>query len=181
MAGKQAIFFDRDGTIIFDAHYPKYPEQVRLFPGVGESLSACKKQGMLLVLVSNQSGIGRGLITPEQADTVHDTVLNCLAQFGISLDGVYYCPHAPEEVCACRKPSPEMILRAAVELNIDLSRSYMIGDKESDIEAGKRAGCRTILLKQPGKSNSCGTMAGYAAGNWHEIAEYVLLDVAKES
>ena len=181
MAGKQALFFDRDGTIMHDAHYPKYPEQVRLLPGVGEALMACKRKGMLLVLVSNQSGVGRGLITPEQADTVHDRVVDCLSKFEISLDGFYYCPHAPEEMCLCRKPSPEMILRAAADLDIDLSCSYMVGDKESDIEAGKRAGCRTILVKQAEKNASRGITAGYVAANWQEIVDYILLDAAEGS
>jgi D-glycero-D-manno-heptose 1,7-bisphosphate phosphatase len=181
MAGKQAVFFDRDGTIMHDAHYPKYPEQVRLLPGVGEALMACKRKGMLLVLISNQSGIGRGLITPEQAGRVHERVANCLSQFEVSLDGVYYCPHAPEERCPCRKPSPEMVLRAAADLGIDLSRSYMVGDKESDIEAGKRAGCQTILIEQAEKPTSPGVTAGYRAGNWQEILDYILLDAGKES
>jgi D-glycero-D-manno-heptose 1,7-bisphosphate phosphatase len=121
------------------------------------------------------------LITPEQADRVHERVVNCLSQFKVSLDGVYYCPHAPEEMCPCRKPSPEMVLRAAADLDIDLSRSYMVGDKESDIEAGNRAGCRTILIGQAEKPASPGMTAGYAAGNWQEILDYILLDGFKEA
>jgi D-glycero-D-manno-heptose 1,7-bisphosphate phosphatase len=181
MAGKQAIFFDRDGTIMHDAHYPKSPDQVSLLPGAGEALAVCRRKGMLLVLVSNQSGIGRGLITPEQAAVVHEKVVDCLSRFDVLLDGVYYCPHAPEEMCLCRKPSPEMLFRAASDLNIDLSRSYMVGDKESDIEAGRRAGCRTILIEQGGQSTFPQATAGHSAGNWQEILDYIRDDAAKGS
>jgi D-glycero-D-manno-heptose 1,7-bisphosphate phosphatase len=176
-----AVFFDRDGTIMHDAHYPRHPDQVRLLPGAGEALMALKRKGMLLVLISNQSGIGRGLITPEQAEAVHEKVMNCLSQFEVCLDGAYYCPHAPEEKCSCRKPLPEMVLRAAHDLDIDLSSSYMVGDKESDIEAGKRAGCRTILIEHGEKPASLRVAAGYRADNWREILDYILLDAGTKN
>jgi D-glycero-D-manno-heptose 1,7-bisphosphate phosphatase len=143
----RAVFLDRDGTVIVDQVYPKAAEQVCLLAGAGEALAMIKESGFALVLISNQSGIGRGLITPKEAEEVHQAVVARLAEYGVQLDGAYYCPHAPEEACTCRKPSPEMLLRAAKELNLDLPESFMVGDNPSDIEAGKRAGCRTILFR----------------------------------
>jgi D-glycero-D-manno-heptose 1,7-bisphosphate phosphatase len=144
----RAVFLDRDGTVIVDQIYPKAAEQVCLVAGAGEALAMIKESGFALVLISNQSGIGRGLITPKEAEEVHQAVVARLAEYGVRLDAAHYCPHAPEEACTCRKPSPEMLLRAAKDLNLDLAESFMVGDKPSDIEAGKRAGCRTILLTQ---------------------------------
>ena len=142
----RALFLDRDGTIIRDQVYAKDARQVCLLAGAGEALARIQASGFALVLISNQSGIGRGLITPEEAGEVHQAVVARLAEYGVRLDAAYYCPHAPEEACGCRKPSPALLLRAAKELDLDLARSFMVGDKASDIEAGKRAGCRTILL-----------------------------------
>ncbi len=145
-AEQRAIFLDRDGTIIHDVGYPRDPQQVQLLPGVAEVLARLQQEGWLLVLVSNQSGIGRGMVTAEEAERVHKQVVASLAAHGVELAAAHYCPHAPEEMCTCRKPSPEMLMRAARDLGIDLVQSYMIGDKISDVEAGRRAGCRTILL-----------------------------------
>ena len=144
--GRQAVFLDRDGTIIFDHGYLRAAQQVHLLAGAGEALAKIQAHGFALVLVSNQSGIGRGLITAQEADLVHQAFVMALADHGVRLDAAFYCPHAPEEACVCRKPSPEMLLRGARELGVDLSGSFLVGDKPSDIEAGKRAGCRTILL-----------------------------------
>jgi len=143
----RAVFLDRDGTIILDRGYLKAAQQVCLFAGAGEALAKIQAHGFALVLVSNQSGIGRGLISREEAEQVHQAVVARLAEYGVRLDAALYCPHAPAEECRCRKPSPEMFLRAAKELDLDLARSFMVGDQASDIEAGKRAGCRTILLR----------------------------------
>jgi histidinol-phosphate phosphatase family protein len=140
----RAVFLDRDGTVIEDVGYPRDPEQVRFLPGALAGLAALRAAGWLLVVISNQSGIGRGLITPEEAEAVHARFECELGDAGISLAGARYCPHAPAEHCSCRKPSPEMILDAASSLGIDLAASYMVGDKESDVEAGRRAGTRTI-------------------------------------
>ena len=142
----RAVFLDRDGTIILDHGYLKEARQVCLLAGACEALAKIKAYGFALVLVSNQSGIGRGLITPQQADQVHQAFVERLAEHGVRLDAVFYCPHTPAEGCRCRKPSPEMFLRAAGELDLDLARSFMVGDQATDMEAGKRAGCQTILL-----------------------------------
>jgi D-glycero-D-manno-heptose 1,7-bisphosphate phosphatase len=146
MPSRRAVFLDRDGTIIHDRAYPRDPALVELLPGAANGLTILRERGLLLVVVSNQSGLARGLVTPAEAEAVHRRFLECLAESGITLDGVYYCPHGPGEGCPCRKPTPGLLLQAAEELKIDLKRSFMTGDKRSDVEAGIRAGCTSILF-----------------------------------
>lgn len=170
----RAIFFDRDGTIIYDMVYPRNPELVQFLPGVREALVKLKKCGYQLVLVSNQSGVGRGILTHEEAEQVHQRVVSSLEEVNVKLDASYYCFHAPEEHCTCRKPSPEMLLRAAGEMNLDLNRSFMVGDSDSDIEAGKRAGCKTIFLTNGVTSARPQVNSDFAAADWLTILEYIL-------
>jgi D-glycero-D-manno-heptose 1,7-bisphosphate phosphatase len=170
---RPAVFLDRDGTLIEDTGYPRDPNRVRLLSGSAEALRVLEAHGLLLVVISNQSGIGRGIIAPAEADAVADRFVECLAEHGASVHASYYCPHAPDEQCPCRKPAPGMLLRAAAEWGIALERSFMVGDKPSDVEAGKRAGCRTIHLTLASKD-------GYAAGadctarEWSEVVAYIL-------
>jgi D,D-heptose 1,7-bisphosphate phosphatase len=171
---RRAVFLDRDGTIIWDRGYVKDARDVGLLANVGEALAAIKRHGFALVLISNQSGIGRGMITPAQAEEVHQAVVARLVEFGVGLDAVFYCPHTPEENCPCRKPSPEMLLRAASELDLDLPRSFMIGDKACDVEAGKRAGCRTILLTANPALAESQPKADAIAADWTEVLHCVL-------
>jgi len=173
-ADKRAILFDRDGTIIYDLGYPRDPEQVRLLPGVGEALFELQRQGFRLVLVSNQSGVGGGWLSQEDVEQVDRRVMACLAEHGVRLDGVYYCFHAPWEECDCRKPSPGLLLRAGEELGVDLAHSFMVGDKPSDIEAGRRAGCRTILLATNPPSGPLNPARDYVAADWSEAVRYIL-------
>jgi D,D-heptose 1,7-bisphosphate phosphatase len=145
-ARRRAIFLDRDGTVTIDTGYPSDPDEVELLPGAADGLRTLRDRGWALVLVSNQSGVGRGLITPEQAQVVHDRLMVTLRASGVELDGAYYCPHAPDDACECRKPRSGLLRRAAAELRLDLAGSVMVGDRQSDVEAGKEAGCRTVLL-----------------------------------
>jgi histidinol-phosphate phosphatase family protein len=169
----KAVFLDRDGTIIYDVGYPKDPEQIQLLPGVIEALNSLKKHRFKLIIVSNQSGIGRGILTLNEVEQINRHVVSILGKNGISIDATYYCPHAPEERCSCRKPSPEMLLRAAKDLNLDLGRSFLIGDKLSDIEAGKRAGCKTILLRNNSTAEEIRTTPDFIASNWPEALRYI--------
>lgn len=171
---RRAVFLDRDGTIIFDRGYLKAAQQVCLLAGAGEALATLQQQGFALVLISNQSGIGRGLITPEQAEQVHQAVVARLRKYGVQLDAAFYCPHTPAENCGCRKPSPQMFLRAAKELGLDLARSFMVGDKPCDIEAGKRAGCRTILLKPRESMSPTELQPDRIASDWPEVLQHLL-------
>jgi D-glycero-D-manno-heptose 1,7-bisphosphate phosphatase len=168
---RRAVFMDRDGTLIHDVGYPKDPGAVHLLPGAATALADLKEQGFLLIVISNQSGIGRGLVTPEQARQVHAEVESQLADFKVRLDGAYYCPHAPEDGCVCRKPSPGLLLRAARDLPIDLSRSFMVGDKISDLEAGRAAGCHTVYFTA--EPDAKVSLADFVASNWAEAAKFI--------
>ncbi|HOK65673.1 MAG TPA: HAD-IIIA family hydrolase [Anaerohalosphaeraceae bacterium] len=156
MTQNKAVFLDRDQTLIEDPGYINHPSQVRLLPGVAQALIQLKKMGYLLVVVSNQSGVARGLVTEEVLQQIHHQLKKLLADEGAYLDAIYYCPFHPEGVIPkyrcesdLRKPNPGMLLKAAQDLSIDLSRSWMIGDSFRDIEAGIRAGCKTILIESP--------------------------------
>ena len=146
-----AIFLDRDGTLNEDPGYISDPDSVKLFPETGEALSALKKNGFLLIVISNQSGIARGLLEKKDVEAVNSKINSLLAKNKVKIDAFYYCPAHPdynsEEECECRKPSPKLIFDAAKDFNIDLNKSYLIGDAVSDINCGKNAGVKTILVK----------------------------------
>ncbi|QXE92247.1 D-glycero-beta-D-manno-heptose 1,7-bisphosphate 7-phosphatase [Geomonas subterranea] len=153
MGKQRAVFLDRDGTINEEVQYLSRVEDFRLIPGVPYALQRLKDAGFLLVVVTNQSGVGRGLYDETALQAVHDRMHEELGVFGITIDACYFCPHHPEHAvghyrveCSCRKPSPGMLEQAAVDLDIDLSRSYMIGDKLGDIEAGLNAGCTSLMV-----------------------------------
>lgn len=149
----RAVFLDRDGTLVHPRHYPARPEDLRLYEGVGPGLRRLQAAGFLLVVITNQSGIARGLFGEADLRRMHDHLAAELAALDVRLDGVYHCPHHPDGTipelairCECRKPQPGMLLRAAAELQTDLARSWFVGDILDDVEAGNRAGCRTILV-----------------------------------
>ena len=148
----KAIFLDRDGTLNPDPGFISRPEDFNLFEGVTEALKKLKCAGYLLILITNQSGISRGLITEKQLEAVHNKLKRLLKEAGAELDGIYYCPHHPEHpykgisVCNCRKPAPGLILKAIEEHNIDSSRSYMIGDRKSDIKIGLNSNVQPIFI-----------------------------------
>ncbi len=150
---RRAVFLDKDGTLIEDVPYNVDPERIRLLPRVVEGLSGLHQAGYLLIVVSNQSGVARGYFGPEALRAVDARVRELLARERVPLTGFYFCPHHPQGVvepyaveCACRKPKPGLILRAAEEHGVDLARSWLVGDILHDVEAGRRAGCRTVLI-----------------------------------
>jgi D-glycero-D-manno-heptose 1,7-bisphosphate phosphatase len=145
-SGRKAFFFDRDGTLMIDRGYMRTGEDVQLFPDAISTLTELRRRGFLLIVVSNQSGIGRGLITEAEAQAVSDRFSSLLSEHGVILDAVHWCPHLPEEACQCRKPEPGMLRRAATDLGIDLGQSYMVGDRHTDCEAGERVGCIPVLI-----------------------------------
>jgi len=160
---EKAIFLDRDDTLIEDPGYISNPDQLKLLDGVPESLIQLKALGYKLIVVSNQSGVARGIVTEKKLEKIHDRLKQLLAEKDAFLDRIYYCPYHPEGVVPkyrkesnCRKPNPGMLLRAVAEMDIDLEQSWCIGNGDRDIEAGKRAGCKTILIDVPyrQKSNS---------------------------
>jgi D-glycero-D-manno-heptose 1,7-bisphosphate phosphatase len=173
-----AAFLDRDGTLIEDVGFPRHPELVRLVDGAAAALRRLVAANLSLVVVSNQSGIGRGLITGDEARSVHERFIALLGDEEIILDGAKYCPHAPEAGCDCRKPRPGMILEAAENLHLDLGCSFMIGDKLSDVEAGERAGCRTVLLG-PGTAEGESTRGpDFVASDWGAAVRPILESVS---
>jgi len=163
---RRALFVDRDGTLIVDVGYPRDPALVEPLPGAIDALRALGDR-FAPVIVSNQSGLGRGLITDAEARAVHDRVIDVFARAGVGFAGAYYCPHAPDAGCPCRKPAPGLLLDAARELDLDLARSVMLGDKLSDILAGRTAGCGHTIRLGPdvdgaGGSQRCDDWAAVA-------------------
>src|SRR2546421_6041549 len=154
-AGRRApaLFLDRDGTLVHPRHYPSRPEDLRLYDGLGPYLRCLQESGFRLVVVTNQSGIARGYFTEANLRQMHEHLAAQLARIGVRLDAIYHCPHHPDGAipalavrCTCRKPQPGMVLRAAAALSLDPRHSWLVGDILDDVEAGNRAGCRTILV-----------------------------------
>ena len=148
-----AVFLDRDGVLIEDVHYLSCVEQIRLIDGAAAAIKRLNEAGLPVVVVTNQSGVAHGHFPEERIAEVHSYLDRLLAEEGASVSRYYHCPHHPSEgirpyrvSCACRKPNPGMFLAAADELGLNLNQSWMIGDKISDLEAGHRAGCRTVLV-----------------------------------
>lgn len=154
MMKQRAIFLDKDGTLIEDLPYNVDPNRIRLTPGVGEALARLYATGYQFFIITNQSGVARGYFAEEALAAVEARLRDLLArEAGVPLAGFYYCPHHPDGVvpaytrlCSCRKPAPGLLFRAAQDHNIDLQQSWFVGDILNDVEAGRRAGCRTILL-----------------------------------
>jgi len=142
-----AIFLDRDGTLNPDSGYLSSLDQFRFYKGTLDVLEQLAKKGFQFVVVTNQSGVGRGIIPPNALEEIHNFVLSSFKDRNIPLLGIYYCPHRPDEGCNCRKPKPGLFKRVAEEHSIRLETSYIIGDSVSDIEAGKRLGMTTVLVR----------------------------------
>lgn len=145
---KYCLFLDRDGTINEEKHYLKDPDELELIPGAAQAIREANHLGLKVVIVSNQSGIARGILTSEDVNRVNHRLVELLREEGAAVDEIYYCPHDATETngCTCRKPNSGMFLQAQKEHNIDLKRSIMVGDRLSDMEAGKRLGMMTMLV-----------------------------------
>jgi D-glycero-D-manno-heptose 1,7-bisphosphate phosphatase len=150
---RRAVFLDRDGTINVEKDYLHRIDDFEFIEGAPEAIRRLRESGYLVIVVTNQSGIARGLFDLRQVGILHEHMQMELAKTGAAVDGFYICPHHPREGkgeflqdCDCRKGKPGLLLQAAIDHGIDLSRSYMIGDKRADIEAGKAAGCESILV-----------------------------------
>lgn len=183
----RAVFLDRDGTLCVEIkEHLRDASQIQLLPGLFPALRQLRERGFELIVVTNQSGVARGYFTEAKLTTIHQAFRGILAQAGISLTDIYYCPHLPEGVvpeyslsCQCRKPGPGLILRAAEEHGLELRASYLVGDKPSDIQSGKLAGCRTILLAPDPSAGESGAGPASAepdfiASSWEEVAQWIL-------
>jgi len=146
-AVRPAVFLDRDGTLVRETGYLSNPDALELLPGVGRALRNLSESGYPLVVVSNQSGVGRGMFGAADVHRVMARLRERLREHGVELAAVYFCPHRPDEECACRKPRPGLLLRAADDLKLDLGGSLMIGDKRIDAAAGRNAGASGILVR----------------------------------
>jgi D-glycero-D-manno-heptose 1,7-bisphosphate phosphatase len=143
---RRFVLLDRDGTINQDCDYLSDPEQVRLLPGASAALRELQQMGLGLVVITNQSGIGRGYFDESRLRLIHNRLAELLAIDGVKLDGMYFCPHRPDDDCSCRKPKTVLAERASAELGFDLPTSFIIGDKRSDIEMGRNIGATTLLV-----------------------------------
>lgn len=142
-----AVFLDRDGTLVHDPGFLRDPDDVRVLPGVGAALRDLAAAGYRLVVITNQSGIARGIVTPAQLTAVNAAIGQQLADHGVTIAGWYHCPHAPDAGCACRKPGTALHREAAAALDLDLARSWCVGDRTSDLAPAAALGGRAILVR----------------------------------
>jgi D-glycero-D-manno-heptose 1,7-bisphosphate phosphatase len=194
MSGRRAVFLDRDGVLIRDVHHLTAASQIEILTGVPEALRRLRQNGWTVVVVTNQSVVARGLVTEEELEEIHQVLQERLHARGGPVDAIYYCPHHPQGAvaryrmaCDCRKPRPGLLFRAAEDLGIDLAASIMVGDTGTDIEAGRRAGCRTVLIGTPDSAASPhpaaeGDAVGtdrrtppdYVTSNLQKLAEWIV-------
>lgn len=182
-----AVFLDRDGTINEEVEYLSDPDRLRLLPGAADGVRLLNRAGIPVFIVTNQAGVGRGYFTVDDVEAVNQRLQVELRQQGAHVAGIDSCPHHPSDRCACRKPEPGMLLRAGSEHGLDMPRSFMVGDKQSDIAAGRNAGCRTVLVltgygvEQSQRCESSGAHPDHIASDLHEAARWIVETLASES
>ncbi len=182
------VFLDRDGTLNLDPGYIKSPDQLELFAGVPAALARLKRAGAKLIIVTNQSGIARGLFSPNELEAIHMKLVQLLETAGVSLDAIYVCPHHPDDGCDCRKPNRGMVDQAVREQSVDLDRSYVIGDQVRDIELARRVGARSILVTTGAVSpqeieglEKSGLTPDWVASSLAEAADWLIADASRLS
>lgn len=144
---KRFVLIDRDGTLNVEKHYLSDPDQLELIPGAGAALKRLQQAGFGIAVLTNQSGIARGYFDLARLEQIHDRLRALLAAEGVTLDGIYLCPHGPDDDCTCRKPLPGMVEQAVAAHGFDPARGYMIGDKEVDVALGRAVGATTFLVR----------------------------------
>ena len=189
---QHALFLDRDGTINYDPGYLKDTSLVQLYPYVGEGIKRLKKEfNFKVIVVSNQAGIAYGILINEEVIAVNEKINLLLSEYDTSIDAFYYCPYHPEynseEESQCRKPSPYMIVKASEEHNIDLNRSYMIGDRSIDVLCAFNAGVKSILLQHGSDNTEINSLhnlrkkPNFVAANFKEACDFIVKDYSEES
>ncbi|MFC2059481.1 D-glycero-alpha-D-manno-heptose-1,7-bisphosphate 7-phosphatase [Chloroflexota bacterium] len=180
---KRAVFLDRDGTIIEDVGYLNERSRIKFLPRASEAIRLLNETGFKVIIATNQSGVARGYFTEEKLREINSYIQESLAEHGAFIDETYYCPHHVEGIieeykkeCYYRKPNPGMIEKAAVEFDISLKDSFVVGDKITDIEAGHRAGCQTILLsdKESASKEELALKPDYIAGDLYEATSWLV-------
>jgi D-glycero-D-manno-heptose 1,7-bisphosphate phosphatase len=170
---RRYVLLDRDGTINEEVGYVLQPDELRLIPGAIDGLRELRDLGLGLVVVTNQSPIGRGLLTEAGLRAIHERLHELLADGGVTLDGVEHCPHRPDQGCACRKPATDMVERAARAHGFDPARSWVVGDHLADVELGRAVGARTILVLSghgEDEREAAGPLADHVAADLREAA-----------
>lgn len=173
---KRFVLIDRDGTLNVEKHYLSDPDQLELYPGTGPALKRLQDAGFGIAVLTNQSGIARGYFDLARLEQIHDRLRALLAAEGVTLDGIYLCPHGPDDDCACRKPLPGMVLQAVAQHGFDPARAYMVGDKEVDVDLGRAVGATTFLVRtgHGAKAVAVGTKADHVVDDLAAAAEIIL-------
>jgi D-glycero-D-manno-heptose 1,7-bisphosphate phosphatase len=170
----KVVVLDRDGTIVVDREYLADPDGLELLPGAAEGLRHLHRRGYRLVVISNQSGVARGLFSLEQLQQINARLVEMVRDVGADIAGIYCCPHDPEEGCSCRKPKPALLLQAARELGFEPAHTVVIGDKASDVELGRRVGAKTVLIASEAQLDAAATSgADYIARDLREAARFI--------
>ncbi|MFC1925987.1 D-glycero-beta-D-manno-heptose 1,7-bisphosphate 7-phosphatase [Chloroflexota bacterium] len=181
---RKAVFLDRDGTIARDAPYCHREEDFEILPTVPQGIKLLKEHAFRVIVITNQSGIARGYFTEEILSRIHQKMKDELNRYDTQVDAIYFCPHHPDEGCECRKPKPGLLLQAAEEMDIALQSSYMVGDNEKDIEAGRAAGCKTVFVTTgPNQeiSKRQNNTPDYIAENLYEATKWIIEDAESRS
>lgn len=186
-AGARAVFVDRDGTLIRDVGYLRRVEELEILPRVPEAVRLLRDHGLKVVVVTNQSAIARGILTAEKLEEIHDELRRQLARHGAHLDAIYYCPHHPTEglgsyriSCECRKPNVGLIKRAQAELDLEIHRSYVVGDQLTDMELAVRVGAKGILIAAAEGDRSQLKGKFPVAGDLGEAARWIIGDLGRQ-
>ncbi len=183
MTGRKYVLLDRDGTIIREKNYLASPTEIELLPGAASGLRAMQDAGYRLIVITNQSGVGRGYLSEAILRDVHTRLRADLDAYGVQLDEIFYCIHTPEDQCSCRKPRTGMVERAVATFRFDPAEAVLVGDKPCDIELGRRCGMTTFLVRT-GYGRECeaaGLQADYVCDDLASAANILLSNVQKET
>ena len=175
------VILDRDGTLIEERHYLAEPDGVALIPGAADALRAFRELGLGLVVVTNQSVVGRGMVDEAGLERIHDRMRELLSEHGVGVDAVYHCPHLPEDGCGCRKPETGLVVRASADLEFDPARAFVVGDHASDIELGRRIGATTILVLTGHGREEGGDHAHHVAPDLQGAAAIIRDELTREN